>query len=497
LSQTTELAATPAASTEPPAARRLGVATVALAILLAWLPLQTPLALVAFQYGGSETWARAILLAKDIFTAALILYLFARCWRRLKFYWFDWAALAYVALVGVYSIVPWLLGSHISFVSVTASARELLVPVELYALGRLALMAGADARFLVWWFLAVAALAAAFTVSVFFFMPTTFWSSTLDLVTFVRVVQGLPNVNTLWDLGMIARFGEGAWAAFPRAVGPFTQPVGTGHYFVLPLVLTVALFYELMNKGRRLPAAATAIFGLLMAAAVVTPISRGSWMAAGLAVLVSSLIYRRRAILGAAAVVALVALLAIPSARYSVTAFFNGTDASSQDHFSALDKGLTTVLQNPLGLGVGQSDQFGQVLASGEGAGSGVGENIFIVLLVSVGPLGCLAFAAWMAGLLWHLAVIRHRAPPPSWMVVGSGAALVGYVAAAMLSPALMRFTTSASVWLVVGLCTGLMLALPRSDAEPDALGAGATASSSVELAGPRGQDRRGHEPAA
>ncbi len=62
---------------------------------------------------------------------------------------------------------------------------------------------------------------------------------------------------------MIARFGEGAWAAFPRAVGPFTQPVN-GHYFVLPLVLAVALFYQLINQGRRLPAAATAIFGLFV-----------------------------------------------------------------------------------------------------------------------------------------------------------------------------------------------------------------------------------------
>ena len=474
-----EPAALSPSSAGRPTVRTLGFATVALALLIAWLPLQTPLALIVFQYGHAETLARAMLLAKDVFSVVLIAYFFARYWRRLRFYWFDWAALAYVALVGVYSTVPWLLGSHISLVAVSASARELLVPVELYALGRLAVAAGADARFLVWWFLAVAALAAAFTVFVFFFMPATFWSSTLDLVTFVRVVQGLPNVHTLWDLSMIARFGEGAWAAFPRAVGPFTQPVGTGHYFVLPLVLAVALFYQLINQGRRLPAAATAIFGLFMAAAVVTPISRGSWMAAGLAVLVSSLIYRRRAFLGVAALVALVALLAVPSARYSMTSFFSGTDASSQDHFSAIDKGLTTVLQNPLGLGVGQSDQFGQVLTSGEGAGAGVGENIFIVLLASVGPLGCLAFAAWMSGLLWHLAVIRHRAPPPSWMVVGSGAALVGYIAAAMLSPALMRFTTSASVWLVIGLCVGLVLASQHSTEEPDALAGGASAPAS------------------
>lgn len=51
-------------------------------------------------------------------------------------------------------------------------------------------------------------------------------------------------------------------------------------------------------------------------------------------------------------------------------------------------------------------------------------------------------------------------------MVGGTWAALLGYLASAMLSPALMRFTASASVWLVVGLCAGLVLATPGSAGE-------------------------------
>ena len=121
------LAVPSATSFEQPTARKLGVATVALALLIAWLPLQTPVALIVFQYGHAETIARAMLLAKDAFTILLIAYFFVRYWPRLRFYWFDWAAIGYVALIGVYSIVPWLLGSHISFLSVAASARELAV----------------------------------------------------------------------------------------------------------------------------------------------------------------------------------------------------------------------------------------------------------------------------------------------------------------------------------------------------------------------------------
>jgi hypothetical protein len=462
------LAAPSATSFEQPIAGKLGVATVAVALLIAWLPLQTPLALIVFQYGHAETVARAMLLAKDAFTALLIAYFFVRYWRRLRFYWFDWAAIGYVVLIGVYSIVPWLLGSHISFLSVAASARELAVPVELYALGRLAIAAGADVRWLVRWFLVVAAIVAAFTLFEYLFLPVSFWSSTMDLVTFVRVVQGVPNAHTIWDLSILARLGTDNLSGFPRAIGPFTHPVGTAHYFVLPLVLSVASFYQSFNQNRRRDAAALAVLAVLFAGAVLAPISRGSWLAVGVAVVLCSLIYGRRTIILLGLVTAAVVLLAVPSFRYSIVSVFNGTDHSSQDHASALDKGLTTVVQNPLGLGVGESDQFGQVLGSGDSAGAGVGENMYITLLVSVGPLGFLAFVAWMAGLLKRLLAVRHRAPPAPWMVIGCGAALVGYLVSAMLASPLMRFTTSASVWLVIGLVAGLVLAAPDRAGDRD-----------------------------
>ena len=465
-----KLAVPSATSFEQPTARKLSVATVALALLIAWLPLQTPLALIVFQYGHAETIARAMLLAKDAFTILLIAYFFVRYWRRLRFYWFDWAAIGYVALIGVYSIVPWLLGSHISFLAVAASARELAVPVELYALGRLSLAGGADVRWLVRWFLAVAAVAAAFTLFEYLFLPVSFWSSTMDLPTFVRVVQGVSNAHTIWDLSILTRLGTDNIYGFPRAIGPFTHPVGTGHYFVLPLVLSVASFYQSLNQNRRREAVVLAALAVLFTGAVLAPISRGSWLAVGLAVVLCSLIYRRRAIIVIGLVITAAVLIMVPPLRYSIVSVFNGTDSSSKDHASALDKGITTVLQNPLGLGVGESDQFGQVLSTGDSAGAGVGENMYITLLVSVGPLGFLAFVAWMAGLLKRLLAVRHRAPPPSWIVVGAGAALVGYVVSAMLASPLMRFTTSASVWLVIGLVTGLMLAAPDGAGDRDNL---------------------------
>jgi hypothetical protein len=476
LSLAREFTAPLAPARELSQAKTLSLATVALGLLIAWLPLQTPLAIVAFQYGHAERVAWAMLLAKDVFTALLILYFFARYWRKVHFYWFDWAAVAYVALLGVYSVVPWLLGSHIGVASVVASIRELGVPVELYALGRLALAAGADIRLLIRWFLVVSALAAAFTVGVWALLPASFWASTLDLVGFVRVVQGIPNALTIWDISLVAHFGGGASTIYSRAVGPFTQPVGTAHYFVLPLILCVAFGFESLNAGRRRDFLIAGFLALLVGAAVVTPISRGSWIAAGLAFLLCALIYRHSAIVLVVFLVAGAVLLAVPASRNSIVTSLTGTDTSSAGHAQALDTGLKTYLDHPLGWGVGQSGQFGQVLSGGDSAGAGIGENMYLELLVSVGPLGFFAFVAWMGGLLWSLGNSLRRGPPLGWIVVGSVAALVGYYVSALFASPLMRFTTSASVWLVVGLCVGLVLASERSTEGPDALAEGATA---------------------
>lgn len=472
-------------STSRVATRELTVITAALALFLLWMPVQTPVALVVFQYGHSLTLARALLLFKDVAAAALILYLFARHWRRIRFHWFDWAAAAYAVLLVAYSVVPWLLGSHLSFLSVAASAREYVLPVELYALGRLAVAAGVDVRGLVRWFLAVSAVAAAFTVFEYAFLPATFWSSTMDMVSFVRIVQAVPGAQSLGAISILAQYGVGKVAIFPRAIGPFTHPVGTAHYFVLPLILSVAASYQALNSGRRKEAVWMAALAILFAAAVISPISRGSWIAAGLAVLACGLIYRRLLISIAALALTGVLLLSVRPFDYSITSAWNQTDSSTVGHTEAIGKGTQVVQKNPLGIGVGQADQFGQVFSGGEG---GVGENMYLALLVSVGPFGFLAFLVFMAGLLWRLAAVRLRAPPPSWMVIGSGAALLGYAASAMFSSPLMRSTTSASAWLVIGLCVGLKLASsgaakdsPSAAKEMGSLDASDAASSSSD----------------
>lgn len=424
--------------------------TVALVWLLVWLPLQTPFAMLAYQYGGLPAEAaRIILLLKDLAVAALIVALAIRHIGQVRLRWFDWMAIAYIVLVGVYSIVPWLFGSQLPFIAVAASARIFVLPVELYALGRLAFVAGVNTRLIVIAFVAASAVAALFTVVTYVLLPASFWITTMDMPRFVREVQGLPGARTLWDISVLGHYGVGEGGQFARAIGPFTHPVGTGHFFVVPLLLSVAATFDASRRGaswRRILAYLGLV--LLFIAAVITPISRGSWLAAGLGVLFIGLFYRRPVV----TVVALAAvgafLLLVPPFSLSISSALSLSDSSVQAHGNAIGEGIDTVTHNPLGLGVGQADQPG--FAFGGDAAAGVGENMYLSLLVTVGPLGLAAFLAWLLGV--SSALLAAFRANGRWLVVATLAALVGFAASAATASPLMRFTTSAHFWLLLGL---------------------------------------------
>jgi O-Antigen ligase len=442
--------------------------TVAIAVLLLWLPLQTPAAIFAYQYlHVSPNVDRAILLLKDAAVGLVIAYLFVSLVRRhglrgLRMLWFDWLALIYVGLLGAYSVIPVLAGSKLPILAVAASLREFLVPVELYALGRLAVLAGVSRDAIVKWFLAVALLAASATVLLYAFVPVQFWSSTLDLVSFERDIQGIGNAHTLWDISLLGQYGVGDSGTFPRAVGPFTHPVGTAFYFVVPLLLAVPLVFALWRQHERRKIAVALGVSLVLAAAVITPISRGSWIAAVVGVLIAGLAFRRVLAVGLALALVGVVLLATPPFSYSITSVLNRSDSSVVGHEDAVQKGVHVVLQNPAGLGVGQSDYFGSTLSGGGStagalssgdagsASAGVGENMYLSVLVAIGPIGLVALAGWMIGLALHL--LPRRRADVDWIDVGLLAALAGSAISALTASALMRFTTSASFWLLVGL---------------------------------------------
>ncbi len=450
----TAIAHTPAATSVGP--RRLteaGVVTVLIVAFLAWMPLQTPTALVVYQYlhfsDNPIPLAQAVLLFKDFWAAALIAVLFVRHFREIRFLWFDWCALAFGVLVAVYSVVPAALGSHLPAFAVIASARELLVPVELYGLGRLAGYAGVSAMTVIKAFLVIAAGAAVFSVGTFMLWPQTVWITSYNIVQFIHDVQGIGTATDLWNTSIVSIYaGHGS---ILRAIGPFVHPVGTGVYFAMPLTLAMCAAW-LSNVHQKVSLALVLAGLVLFALAVVTPISRGTWIGFLGSVVICGVVLRKFRLAALTVVLFAVFIAYVPPFSFSVETAIAGTDSSTIAHNAAIDHGVQVITSDPLGGKVGGNDQYGAQIASAAGVNTeGVGENMYLTTYASVGPFGLLAFVIWLGAVTLDL-LRRKRPSVPAWISVGVGTGLLAEAAAGMTASTLMRFTTAASMALVVGL---------------------------------------------
>jgi hypothetical protein len=426
--------------------------TLFIVCLIAWLPLQTPIAIAIYQYGGWSAGAvRALVLGKDVLALAAIAILLVRHRGQIRLYWFDVLAAAFVGLLAMYAIVPLLSGNGPSLNATIAGVRQFVLPIEIYVLGRLAATAGVAFKPALRTFLVVAACAAVFTVVLYVFLPVSFWASTLDLVRYVREVQGLPGANSLWDISVVGSYGQVDAEPISRAIGPFTHPVGTAAYFILPLaIVTGAAFAS--RAGRSV--LTLSVGGALFLAAIIFTISRGGWIAAGLALVLLGLSLRR---IRAALLVLLICgsvVWFVPPFSVSVQSAMNGTDGSAILHQQAVENGVDTVTKNPLGSGVGRSDvQFGQSFGGSDGQGSLL-ENTYLSIFVATGPLGLLTFVGWLLGIVISLWPTRGRLRF-HWPNVALIAAIAGLSVASLTSNTLMRFTTGASFWLLIGLLVG------------------------------------------
>jgi hypothetical protein len=191
---------------------------------------------------------------------------------------------------------------------------------------------------------------------------------------------------------------------------------------------------------------------LLFSLAVLTPISRGTWIGLiGALVVGGALVHRYR--LAALTVVLFVAcLVAIPPFSYAVWSGIKGEDASTSNHAAAITSGVSEIVSNPLSGTVGQNDQFAQEIAAASGIETNnVGENMYLTTYASVGPLGLLVYVIWLAAVLVEL-FGRVRRGLPAWIPAGVAIGLLAEAAAGMSASTLMRFTNAASMMLIVGL---------------------------------------------
>jgi hypothetical protein len=217
---------------------------------------------------------------------------------------------------------------------------------------------------------------------------------------------------------------------------------------------------------------------LLFAFATIVTISRGAWIAAAVVVVICGLMFHRIRLAFLCLALVGVFLAGVPPFNSSITSVLNRDDSSAMGHLVAIGRDVDTALTHIFGLGLGGVDRTvslqavptpqpvqtggatgGATVSGGSDESAGIGENLYLSVLVATGPLGAVTFTAWcLAVTLMLLRAAKQSAS--KWLIAGVAVAMVGSLVSAMSSSGLMRFTTAASDWLLLGLATGLVLAV-------------------------------------
>jgi hypothetical protein len=397
--------------------------TWALHVLVVGLAVHNLLMAQLWRWGVRGGALSAVASWKDVLVlAALVL----AWWGRrgpLRLHAVDWLALAYVAFLVAYALVPQSsLGGGATTKGVAYAFRHDLLPVEAYFLGRGLALTPAErgrlCRTILWTAVGVAAfgLLDVYLVPLSFWRPYQGWFSE-QLGLRYHGLSGLPE-NFVYNAGNNV--------VFRRLTSTFLSPLATGY------LLVVALLALPLRARRWAPPLA-----LLLFAALLWTHTRAALLALLLALLVIAVLRRAAFPVGLAVVVAALGFAFVkeyghfaPRARLTQQevryqehhAHVSGAasndatsanDASTSEHWASLRAGVRTVTRHPQGFGLGNAG----VTAERTHVTLEAGESTYTELGVETGLVGALVFIAWSLALLW-----RVRRPP--WLAAVFAAVL-------------------------------------------------------------------------
>jgi hypothetical protein len=369
-------------------------------------------------HGGALT---AIQAWKEILLAVALASVAWEAWRarRLPFRprVVDWLALAFAALCIVYALIPQsALGGNATRHAVALALRHDLVPVGAFLLFRSLGLTRDELRRLGWTLLGAAAAVAAWGLIDVYAIPIGWWRTNGVVDYFHKqlgydyhgtgehpAVAGLPE-NFIYNTGSDKEF-------LRRLVSTFLSPLATAYMLVVTLLLA---------PRRRIAAA----LGVLAFAGLLFTFSRSSLIALAGGLVVLALAARRAWPVGAAALVAAIAVgwahafphvgptghwtkadLVYQHARAKETpGVVSGSptsvnESSFHSHLVNLKEGARTVVHHPQGFGLGNVGQT----ASRTGTPIKAGESNYTELGAELGILGALLWIVWNLTILVDL----------------------------------------------------------------------------------------------
>lgn len=338
----------------------------------------------------------------------------------------DWLALAFAALVVIYSLVPQsVLGGGATHKGVLLGARHDLLPVGAYFLGRNLDLTGAERQSLCRTVLFTAAGVAVYGLLDVYLVPLSWWRQSAgwfgdQLGLTYHGLSGLPG-NFVYN--------QGGGVIYRRLTSSFLSPLAAAY------LLVVAMFFIPFRARRYGPPLA-----LLLLLALLLTHTRAALLALVLGLLVLAALRRAALPLVLAIAVAVVGFAFVkvygnvaPRAHFTAAELreqerhaheqpqvshdaTSVNEASTSEHLSSLRAGARTVLHHPWGYGIGNAG----VTAVRTNVKVEAGESTYTEIGAEIGLLGAVVFAAWLVALLVGL-----RGVP--WLAAGFAA--MGFVA--------------------------------------------------------------------
>jgi hypothetical protein len=376
-----------------------------------------------------SAWKEALL------ALGLLLVVRARGRRPLRPTATDWLALAYGAVVVVYSLLPqrWL-GGAATHRGVLLGAREDLLPVACYFFGRGLSLGRRDLIRLGATILATAAGVAFFGLVDIYAIPLSWWRSSSGAAGWFSDQLGFAYGKGLSDLPQNFVYNIGGGHPLRRLVSTFLSPLASSYLFVVALLLASVWRLALAARLRLfLPTVA------LLGAGLLWTHSRSSYIALALGLVVIAWrvpAWRRRVLLAAAVTVAvglafvrvyphlapatsftpaeLRAQIANAHSPGAVAAVNGFSDASISEHWQSLREGVRQVLDHPQGFGPGNAGSS----AARTGVVIRAGESSYTQLGVDAGLAGGLLF------VVWSLVLLRGLLRTSAWLAAAFAAML-------------------------------------------------------------------------
>lgn len=401
---------------------------------------------------------------KDALLLVCLVGVWTRVWRTFTWRLVDFLALAYAAIVVVWSILPqhWL-GGHATHHGIVLGAREDLIPVGAYFLGRGLALTESELRRIGATIIATGVALAVFGLVDIFAIPLSWWRGS-GAPGWFRYQLGF-SYKGLSYLPQNFVYNTGNGHIYRRLVSTFLSPLATSYVFVVALLLAVAwLVRKRPSLVVWIPTVAVILAGLLWTH------SRSSELALVLGLCAFALVRRPLwlPVTASAVVVIVLALVFVkayphvaPKTSFTATeiAYQNTnakqtgkpaesgfTDSSISSHWASLKAGISKDVRHPQGFGVGNSGST----ASRTGVQVETGESTYTQLGSDAGIIGALLFIAW------SLLLLRIVLPCTAWL----GAAFVAVLALALQTDVIGVPWLAVVLWILGG--TVVTSAFPR-----------------------------------